>query len=433
MRLTCYHNRIVCEGYDYAVFRPSPPRMLAATAVHEERSPRARVLIAVTVPAFADVLMRGQFAWLKKRGWDITLVSSPGPELATVARREGVAVEELSMSRYISLASDLRALWSFISLLRRRRPQLTHVNTPKAGFIGELASVLTGVPCRVYTLMGLRLETARGFQRAVLWFTEWVACRCAHVVIAVSPSLAERAVAVGVVRRRKVLTFGLGSNNGVDAARFIPTPERIAMANRQRRAWGIVAEAPVIGFVGRIVDDKGIKELIEAFQVVRAARPDAQLLMVGGIEPGLSATTQATLDSPGIVVTNLLEDTNIAHLVIDVLVLPTYREGFPNVPLEAAAAERPVVTTTATGAVNSVIDGKTGLLVPPGDPDSLAKAILMLIENPERARTMGRAGRQWVESEFRQERIWQDIENTYVRLLTDRSGRGGLSSTRRSP
>jgi glycosyltransferase involved in cell wall biosynthesis len=176
------------------------------------------------------------------------------------------------------------------------------------------------------------------------------------------------------------------------------------MANRQRRAWGLVAEAPVIGFVGRIVDDKGIKELIEAFRVVRAARPDAQLLVVGSIEPGLSATTQATLESPGIVVTNRLEDTSIAHLVIDVLVLPTYREGFPNVPLEAAAAESPVVTTTATGALDSVIDGKTGFLVPPADRDALAEAILKLVENPDRARPMGVAGRQWVE----------------VRLLTDR-------------
>jgi hypothetical protein len=175
----------------------SSPRALAYITVTSE--PQRRLLAAVTDPQTADGLMRGQLSWLRGRGWDVTLASSPGEHLDAVAAREGIHVVPLPMSREIDPKADLRSLIRFIRLLRTLRPTLTHVSTPKAGLIGGLAAWITGVPCRVYTLRGLRLETAEGGQRLLLWLAEWVACRSAHVVIVVSPSLAARAHALRLI------------------------------------------------------------------------------------------------------------------------------------------------------------------------------------------------------------------------------------------
>jgi glycosyltransferase involved in cell wall biosynthesis len=371
--------------------------------------------------------MRGQLGWILSRGWDVTLASSPGEQLDAVAAREGIHIVPLPMSREVDLKADIRSLIGFIRLLRTLRPTLTHVSTPKAGLIGGLAAWITGVPCRVYTLRGLRLETATGGQRLLLWLAEWVACRNAHVVVVVSPSLASRAHALRLISPTKTVVIGLGTSNGVDVTRFVSTPDRVNAAKKLRREWGIPEGAPVIGFVGRLAKDKGIAELLTAFRLVRHGQPEARLLLIGEVEPSLPSAVLTDIAAPGVIVCGYVDDMSVAYQVMDVLALPTYREGFPNVALEAAAAERPVVTTTATGAVDSVLDGRSGLLVPPHDPSATAAALARLIEDPALARQMGRTGREWVETEFRQEPIWEGLNRLYwdlVRSWTPRALEG---------
>jgi glycosyltransferase involved in cell wall biosynthesis len=284
------------------------------------------------------------------------------------------------------------------------------------------AAWLAGVPIRIYTLRGLRLETARGLKRWMLYLTERVACACAHRVICVSPSLRERAVDLKLVSARKAVVLGAGSSNGIDVNRFIPTAARSERAAEIRRELNLDG-GQVIGYVGRFTRDKGVPELVAAFDKVRQDYGNASLLLIGTYESGdaLDATVRARIDAgDGIVAIPFQPDIAPYYLAMDFFVLPSYREGFPNTVLEAQAAERPVVTTTATGAVDSIVDGETGIAVPVGDSDGLAEAIGKLLSDASLARRMGRAGGERVKREFRQEVVWGELVGLYQGLLEER-------------
>ena len=248
-------------------------------------SQRISVLHAVT-DSMSTVLMRGQLAYLKTDGFDPVLLSSPGKELEEIGRREGYPVFGVAMRRDISPLSDLRSLFEILRLLRRIKPVICNSGTPKAGLLVGLAAWLTRVPCRVYTLRGLRLETAKGVKRMILTITERVACFSANRVVCVSASLRERAIALGLVARSKTVLFGAGSSNGVDPSRFEPTAEKNALAAALRQESEIRPDQPVIGFAGRFTRDKGLPELVEAFQLIRKQFPETALLLVGDYEAG---------------------------------------------------------------------------------------------------------------------------------------------------
>jgi glycosyltransferase involved in cell wall biosynthesis len=317
-------------------------------------------------------------------------------------------------------------------MLRNLRPAICNAGTPKAGLLVGLAAWMNRVPCRVYTLRGLRLETATGLKRRVLLLTERVACGCAHRVICVSPSLRQLAVGLGLVSARKAVVLASGSSNGVDPARFAPTPRKLEKASHIRQTLGIGSGQPVIGFAGRFTRDKGVLELLTAFQLVREKVPNAVLLLVGSYEPGdpVPPKTRAAIESePNVVTVEFTPNVDLYYLVMDIFVLPTYREGFPNTVLEAQASERPVVTTRATGAVDSVQDGVTGLLVPPGDVSALTDALIRLLLDNDLARCMGRAGGERVLREFRSEVIWNALAVLYREMLEAR----GLSAPDSAP
>ncbi len=394
------------------------------------RAPRPRVAHVVTA-SVTTRLMRRQLAFLREAGYDVTLVSSPGPELEAVAAHEGVAKAGVPMEREIAPLQDLRSLWRLWRLMRRLRPAVVNFGTAKAALLAGLAAWLARVPCRIYTLHGLRLETARGLKRFLLTQAERVACRCAHEVVCVSGSVRQKTVELGLADGKRCRVLGAGSFNGVDPARFAPTPERMAEAAEVKRQLGFPPEAPVIGFVGRIVRDKGLPELVEAFSTLRRRFPQARLLLLGRIEVGdpvPRAVREFMESDPAVVHVGYVPDPSIYYQVMDMLVLPTYREGFPTVVLEASASGKPVVATRATGAVDAVEDGVTGLLVPVGDPCALAEALGRLLEAPELAVKMGRAGRQRVERDFCTDRVCGRLADLYRRLLESR----GLASDPRS-
>src|SRR5712692_8236215 len=355
-------------------------------------------------------LMRGQLKFLREAGFEVSVVSSPGPKLYAAAEDERVQIYAVPMVREISGLSDLVSLWRLWRLMQSVRPVITNVGTPKAGLIGGLASVLSRVPCRVYTLRGLRCETACGWKRWCLIVAERIACRCAHRVICVSDSLRAKAMALGIADPRKFVVLGSGSSNGVETGRFDPTPDRLREAVILRNDLGIPTNAPVIGFVGRFTRDKGICELISAYLQLRRHHPELRLLLVGDYEEGdpvPSDIHNAIQNGSQIIHTGAVQDSAPYYHLMDVLALPTHREGFPNTVLEAHAAAKPVVTTRATGALDAVQDGVTGILVPVGDADSLTSALSQLIQHPEMAEQMGRRGHERVLHEFRQDLIWK--------------------------
>lgn len=307
--------------------------------------------------------------------------------------------------------------------MKKLRPTLTNFGTPKAGLLGNIAACLTGVPCRVYTLRGLRLETGRGWKRRLLTLTERIACKCAHRVICVSASLRDRVIELGLASADKVIVLGSGSGNGIQAERFALSVANLSRAETIRAKLKLPTHVPVVGFVGRFTRDKGIPDLMLAFAEVRLEIPELHLLLVGDFEDGDPVPQQVRdqiEQDPHIVSPGFVPDTSPYYHLMDLLVLPTYREGFPGVPLEAQASGKPVVTTNATGAIDSVQDGVTGLIVPVGDSKALAGAIRRLLQNQQLRESMGRAGQEWVAREFNGERVRAALVEEYQALIATR-------------
>ncbi len=383
-------------------------------------SRRPRIVHAVT-SSLSLTLMRGQLQHLQRSGFEAIALCSPGPEVEEL-RRDGVEVITIPMRRELAPLRDLWALLRLVRILRRLRPEIVNAGTPKAGLLAGLAARLAGVPHRILTLRGLRSDTASGWKRGLMLRAEKMSCRAADMVLCVSPSLRDAAVRLGLAPAHKMLVLGSGSSNGVDASRFEPAPARVSAAGELRRRLQVPDAVPVIGFVGRITRDKGIAELLQAFRRLREHWPDLVLLLVGEEEPGdpLPAEVAGALhSSSGVVLTGWVEDTSLYYLVMDVLVLPTHREGFPNTVLEAQAAAKPVVTTRTTGAVDSIVDDVTGLLVPVGNPEALVEAVHKLLRDPALARRMGEAGRERVLREFRRQPLWDALADQYRRMVRD--------------
>jgi len=371
-------------------------------------------------------LLDGQLRYLRKKGFDVTYIASAGrirDEVSPqhfVSLTQGVRTIEVPMARKIAPLQDLVSLWRLCRIMRALRPAVANVGTPKAGLLAGFAAWLNRVPCRVYTLRGLRFETMNGLRRLLLIYTERLACRFAHRVICVSPSLREKAIAFGLTVRERTVVFGSGSSNGVDASRFAPTPERVRRAAELRCELGIPSEAPVVGYAGRLTNDKGIPELVEAFLRLGEQLPGLRLLLLGRFEDEdpLDFETRRCLEThPLVVFAGVVEDIAPYYAIMDVLVLPSHREGFPNVVLEAQAAGKPVVAARATGIVDAVVNGETGLLFPVGDAAALADALQRLLSDKAWSSKLGRAGQERIKREFRQETIWEALNEEYRRLI----------------
>ena len=385
-----------------------------------------RLLHVVSSPLAVRVMLAGQLRFLRESGFDVTVVSSPGKDLREVAVTDEVASAAVVIDRDIAPCRDLAALWRLWRLMRKLRPIIAHVGTPKAGLLGGLAAWLAGVPCRVYTLHGLRFETIAGPKRKLLILCEWVACALAHRVVCVSGSLRRRAIDLGLVGAEKAIVLASGSANGVDLSRFPPTPARLALATGKRRELGIPDGAPVVGFVGRLTRDKGIVELAEAYSELKTSVPTLRLLLVGCFEQGdplPRSVRRAIEEDSQIVCTSFVGDTSVHYHIMDVLALPSYREGFPTVALEAAAAEKPIVAAAVTGTLDAVVNGSTGVLVPAGNWRALAKALASLLEDGARAAAMGHAGRERVEKEFSSVLVWSALLGCYRELISAREVR----------
>ncbi len=377
-------------------------------------SKKHKLLIAVTSPV-SMTFFKGQIRYLQNTGFDVVIVCSPGWR-----KTDDVEYYPIVMEREISLLRDLYSLCHLVWLFVKIKPTIVNVGTPKAGLLVTIAAFLCRVPIRIYTCHGLRLETLNGFKRMLLVMTEKVAARCSHRVVCVSESLRQKYIDIGFSTKEKIIVIGAGSINGIDLERYSPLLLSSDNISESINKAGFDGDTVYIGFVGRLTKDKGIYELIEAFEILKPKFPHLKLILLGGFENGDpidSKTQEAIIRDERIINTGVVTDTLPWYRMMRLLVLPTYREGLPTVLLEAGALGLPVVATKTTGCVDVIVDGKTGFLVPPGNAIELADAIAWLLSNPALAMTMGKNDRQFVAEHFARDKVWAGMAQFYSEMI----------------
>ena len=377
------------------------------------------ILLHITTVPMSLSFLRGQTAFMKARGFEIHAVSSPGPDLDAFAERESIPVHPVQMTREITPVADIKALAGIRRVLQELEPDVVHAHTPKAGLLGMIAAA-GGTGVRIYQMRGLPFVTTSGPRRWVLRQTERISCALADLVICNSHSLRTVALEERLCGPDKIKVLGAGSGNGVDAEeRFDPGRLPADARSKSRARFGIPSEAFVVGFVGRITREKGIVELAEAWRMFRDRHAEAHLLIVGPHEsrdPIPYSTRGLFEEDPRVHMAGMDWNTPPLYAAMDLVVLPTYREGFPNVPLEAAAMRLPVVATRVEGCVDAVQDGITGMLVPPRDARSLNEAIWAYADDERLRRAHGMAGRARALSDFRPEAMWELYHREYEKL-----------------
>lgn len=391
-----------------------------------------RVLHVMTVP-LSLTFLRGQAERMREGGYQLIAATGPGPEAAEFSAAEGVPVHVLPIQRAIAPFADTRAIAGLRRLIDQVQPDFVHASTPKGGLIGVSGARLAGVPV-IYTMRGMPLLTASGPKARLLWSAELASCRGADEVICVSGSLRREAIARGLVSAAHSHVLGPGSGQGVDTGRFRPpSPAERASA---RSALGLPGDALAYVFVGRFARDKGIAELVEAFVGLAEADPHAHLLLVGeedARDPG-GAALSPLREHPRVHFLGFRSDVERVFHAADVHVFPTYREGFPNVPLEAGACGLPTVASRAIGCVDAIAEGRTGLLVPVRDAGALRDAMARYAADPALRAAHGARARDHVERHFERGAVLGRLRDFYDRFARERElPRRARRRSRRGP
>jgi glycosyltransferase involved in cell wall biosynthesis len=397
----------------------SPEDVETAPGLVRRAEARATVVHLTSVPISLAYVV-GHLRSQVEAGYRVHVISSPGPDLEKFCSESGAAAHPVEIPRQIDPFGDLRALRHIIAKMRGIRPDIVHAHTPKAGLLGMTAASLLRTPVRIYHCHGLRYETTRGTKRLLLKGAERVTCGLASKVLTVSPSLQAFMLEEGLCPPAKLGMPLRGSIGGVDAeVRF--RPPSAADRAAARRALGIPVEARVVGFVGRIVREKGVVELFEAWQRLRQRMSDLHWLVVGPFEEGdpvPPSVASAMRSDPRVHLSGLSWDTPRLFSAMDVVALPSYREGFPVVVLEAAAMALPVVASRATGCADAVVHGVTGVLVGTRDAAGLERALGRYLEDPELRRSHGEAGRARVVRQYRPEELHRAVREVYEAALS---------------
>lgn len=355
---------------------------------------KKKILRAVTVP-MSLCFCRDIMIKMRAMGYEMVAVTSPGPELDKLRDEDCFHCIEVKMERHISIVNDTKSLWNMIKVFRKERPYLVHSMTPKAGMICMLAAWMTRVPRRVHTFTGLVWPTATGLKRRILMMTDWLTCACATHIIPEGKGVMDD-LRKGGITHKPMKVLGYGNVMGVDLECFNP----VRFTARKD------AETFTFMFVGRIVRDKGINELVDAFARLHNKYKNARLVLVGKYEQELDPVSN---------VTRKMIDTNSAinacgpkygddllqmYVDADCFVMPSYREGFPNTVLEAGAMELPSIVTDINGSREIIENGKNGLIVPPKDVDALYKAMECMLTDKAAREMMRNNARPMIASRF---------------------------------
>lgn len=372
-----------------------------------------------TVDLSLRYLLLNQLRSLQAEGYHVTGISSPGPDVPTV-QSAGIRHIALPMTRSMTPLADLRALNRLVQVMRRERFTVVHTHTPKPGLLGQLAARIAGVPIVVNTLHGFYFHD--GMKPALRHFyimLEKIAAGCSDRILSQNAEDIATAQRTGICTEQQITYLG----NGIDIRRFDRNRITAARQETLRHELQLDPAHPVIGFVGRLVAEKGIHELLQAAKTLLTSHPKTQFLFVGPIDTEKGdAVTPAVAAAYGIeqacIFTGIRQDMPELYALMDLFVLPSHREGFPRAPMEAAAMGVPCIATDIRGCREAVIHGQNGLLTPLGDVGALAQAMVTLLNNPTQAIALGQAGRRLAEERFDEALVFEQVKRTYRELLS---------------
>ena len=346
---------------------------------------------------------------------EVVALSSPGKELDDL-REKGVPTIVVPIGRHLSIFKDMKALMALVKVFRREKPDMVHSMTPKAGLLCMLAAKMAHVPVRVHTFTGLVWSTAKGLKRRILMLTDWLTCACATHVIPEGEGV--KADLQRHITRKPMKVLGYGNVKGVDMERFSLRPEIVDAAKslRSRNLFTFL-------YVGRIVSDKGVNELVDAFGKLHALNPHCRLVLVGKMEENLDPLKPSTLKKilalKGIRAVGEKQDDELIawYAASDCFVLPSYREGFPNTVLEAGAMGLPSIVTDINGSREIVENGKNGIIIPPKDENALIEAMQQMLDNDSKRDSMASAARPMIASRFEKSYVQQCLLDFYHEIL----------------
>ncbi|MDB5120810.1 MAG: glycosyl transferase group 1 [Sphingobacteriales bacterium] len=384
-----------------------------------------KLIRITTVPVSLLILLKSQLKFMSNY-YEVIAVSSGGEMLDQVRDQAGVKTVSVEMTRKITPIKDLIALWNLYKLIKKERPKFVHTHTPKAGLLGMIAASMAGVPVRLHTVAGMPLLESTGLKRKMLDVIEKITYGFATKVYPNSNQMKEIILENKYCKSSKLHVIGNGSSNGIDTSYFSPNlfidkdTTALEAKMKLREKHGISPTALVYCFIGRMVKDKGLKELVNAFVEINKTRPETRLILVGPFENDLDPLDAYTDDQvknhPAIIWVGFQKDVRPYLFVSDIFVFPSYREGFPNVVMQSGAMGLPSIVSDINGCNEIIVDYENGIIVPPKSEEKLRNAMAELYDNTQLRTKLAKNSRAMILSRYDQNYIWGELLREYRQL-----------------
>lgn len=379
-----------------------------------------KLIRITTVPISLKTLLKGQHQFMSNY-YEVVGISSEGQELDDVQNQEKIRVIPIKMTRTISPFKDFVSLYKLYMVLKKEKPLIVHTHTPKAGIVGMLAAKLAHVPYRLHTVAGLPLMEAKGNKRKLLNLVEKLTYSCATKVYPNSKGLSDFILKNNFVGKEKLKVIANGSSNGINTNYF--NPELYTKTDNEilRLDLGIREKDFVFIFVGRLVADKGINELVKSFTKISIDDNEMKLLFVGSLEseldPLLPETLYSIMSNKNIISVGFQSDVRPYFAISNVLVFPSYREGFPNVVMQAGAMGLPSIVTNINGCNEIIVEKENGLIIPVKDNAAIYNAMKKIRKDNFLRDEMQKKAREMIVSRYEQEVVWKSILKEYKSLM----------------
>jgi glycosyltransferase involved in cell wall biosynthesis len=378
-----------------------------------------KLIRITTIPLSLEKLLEGQLSYMNQY-YEVTAVAAEKERLEKYGEKNKVNTFWVEMTRAITPVQDIKAVWKLYKFFKKENPEIVHTHTPKAGIVGMLAAKLAGVPLRLHTVAGLPLMETTGTKRKILDQVEKFTYKLATKVYPNSRGLKDIILKEGFATEDKLKVLGKGSSNGIDTRYFDPFQFDTTQKKNKRESLGIPHDDFVFIFIGRLVSEKGINELVEAFNNLQAENQNISLLLVGPFEKELDPLKDETFKTiqqhEKIFTTGYQEDVRPYLAVSNALTFPSYREGFPNVVMQAGAMNLPAIVSNINGCNEIIVEGINGVIIPVKDTSALITAMKLFVENKNYTERLSSNARDEICKYYERKEFWQILLKEYKSL-----------------